>query len=134
MKKIAFALFAAFLMIGCDVGEDRPTVVVIGPVEDVTMASTYKVDSVSKIMIRYKRPSDCHIFNGFYYTAEDFQRNVAVQFAKLDEPNCQPDDTEYEIPLNFKPTAAGTYTFKFWNGRETDGTDTFIETEAIVGQ
>lgn len=34
--------------------------------------------------------------------------------------------------VNFKPTKTGTYTFKFWTGKDTTGTNTFIEKKVVV--
>ncbi len=135
MKKLFFVLMIAASAISCDaVSEDNGTQYYISPIETATMASAYKVDSTSQIMIQYKRPTQCHIFNGFFYSVEGNTRTVAVEFAKLQQAECLTDPTTYEIPLNFKPTAAGTYTFKFWSGTNSQGVDTYIEEQAIVGQ
>lgn len=34
--------------------------------------------------------------------------------------------------INFKPTKIGTYTFKFWTGKDAAGTNTFIEKKVVV--
>jgi hypothetical protein len=133
MKRIVLLLLIAFSAVSCDLGDGPQAEYVIAPVQDVTMATAYKVDSISKIIIRYTRPDDCHIFNGYYYVYQGNTRVCAVEFAKmLNQDNCQPDVTVYEVPLNFKPTSAGTYLFRFWDGTNADGTDHFFEAEAIV--
>jgi hypothetical protein len=98
------------------------------------MPDTFELNSVNTIMVKYKRPTECHIFNGFFYEMEGSTRTVAVQFAKLDQSSCLTDETVYEVPLDFLPTTAGTYLFKFWTGTSDEGVDTYIEAEAIVGQ
>jgi len=133
MKRIIFTLLIAFSIVSCNISDEPGTELVIGNVEDVTMASAYKVDSISHISIRYKRPTDCHIFNGFYVVNDNLTRTVAVEFAKVPQSNCGAgDNTVYEVPLDFQPGAAGTYLFRFWNGRTSEGIDTFVEYEAIV--
>jgi hypothetical protein len=132
MKRLALLLLTAIVFISCDLGSEDSAQFVLGPVQDVTMATTYKVDSISEIMVRYKRPNDCHIFQGFYYSAVDSTRIVAIEYAWLDQPNYQEDPTVYEVPLRFKPQHTGTYVFRFWDGTGTDGEDHFYVAEAVV--
>jgi hypothetical protein len=134
MKKIIFVLLIACSIFSCSIGDDTGTQFLIGPVQDVTMPSNYKIDSTSQILIHYRRISDCHIFNGLYYVIEGNTRTVAIKFARVDGTNCEPDDSEYEVPLNFKPMAAGTYTFKFFTGRDSEGNELYTEETALVGQ
>lgn len=132
MKKLVFLVLAAITIASCDTGSNETTTFAIGPVQDVTMASTYKVDSISEIMIRYKRPSDAHMFVGFYYQAVDLNRIVAIEYARLDRNNPGEDTEVYEVPLKFRPSSPGTYVFKFWDGVNQDGTDHFYVAEAVV--
>lgn len=132
MRKLVLLILIAISAISCDLGDAPSTEFVISPVQDVTMASAYKVDSISQILIRYKRPNDCHIFNGYYYSIEGYTRTCAIEFARMNESNCQEDQMVYEVPLNFKPPSTGTYLFRFWDGMNTDGTDHFFEAEAVV--
>jgi hypothetical protein len=132
MKKLVLVFLMAFTAISCDLGSEDRTEYVLGPVQDVTMATAYKVDSVSEIMVRYKRPNDCHLFQGFYYNAVNSTRTVAIEYAKLDNTSYQDDPTIYEVPLRFEPRAPGTYIFRFWDGTGTDGQDHFFVAEAVV--
>ncbi len=132
MKKLFLLLLVGISVASCDLGSNDNTQYVLGPVQDVTMASTYKVDSISEITVRYTRPNDCHIFQGYYYSAEGMTRNCAIEFAKVDASDCQEDQTVYELPLRFKPRYAGTYLFRFWDGTNEDGTQHFFEAEAVV--
>lgn len=132
MKRLVILALIAISAISCDLGEEDKTQFVLGPIQDVTMASAYKVDSVSVITIRCVRPTDCHIVNGFFYDINGFTRTVAMEFAVTDGDNCQPETYPYEVPLNFKPTTPGTYLFRFWDGQNQDGTDHFYEAEAVV--
>lgn len=132
MKKFALLLLAAVAFASCDLDNGQNTEFVLGPVQDVTMASSYKVDSISEIMVRYKRPDDAHLFQGFYYQRLDSIRVVAIQYARLEQSNPAPDNEVYEVPLKFKPTMPGTYVFKFWDGTNQDQTDHFFVAEAVV--
>ncbi|RZJ31968.1 MAG: hypothetical protein EOO48_00480 [Flavobacterium sp.] len=134
MKKIILLVLGAFSIISCDLGSGEANAeFVLAPVQDVTMPATYKVDSVSVITVRYKRPDDCHIFNGYYYNPEGMTRTCAIEFAHLtNQSNCVADEEVYEVPLNFRPVTAGIYTFRFWDGTNPDGSQHFFEAEADV--
>ena len=132
MKKIFLFVFAAFSFTSCSISDDPGPQLFASTIEEVTMPSKFKVDSTSHIQIKYKRPTDCYIFNGFYSDGTQFTRNIAVRFVKMDDNNCEADETIYEIPYSFTPSASGTYLFRFWNSRDSDGLDTYIEREVIV--
>lgn len=132
MKKIALFFVLALAMVSCSESEGTPSYF-LSTVEDVEMPETYKIDSVSEIKVLYKRPSDCHVFDGFFYRSEDNIRTVAIQFVKPDNGwDCLPDDRVFEMPLRFKPQASGTYLFRFWKGKNEAQEDVYIEHEIVV--
>jgi hypothetical protein len=134
MKRGIFIVLAAISLVACDLGDEPNTEYELGPIEGVTMAASYRVDSTSQIMVTCIRPTDCHILNGFYYDVHGFTRTVAMQFAVVGDENCQPEEPPYpyDVPLNFRPQQPGTYHFKFWTGVDDEGNDTFIEADAFV--
>lgn len=127
MKRIVLIILIAITISSCSVGDSPDRTFFLLPVEEVTMPSSYTVGNISQIMVKYRRPTQCHIFNGFYYKVEGKVRTVGVQVVKLNQANC-PSDTEslYEVPLDFKPTATGDYTFKFWLGADDNGVDQYL--------
>lgn len=132
MKKVALFFVLAIVLVSCSSDDGNSPAYFMSYVDSVEMPGSYKVDSVSVIQINYKRPSDCHIYDGIYYKQDGFTRTVAVQFIRPDDqPDCQPDNTVYQMPLPFKPKVSGTYLFKFWSGRH-QGHDTYLEYEIVV--
>ncbi len=133
MKKLALLLLIAITISSCSLSDTPDRDFVLMPVETITMPDTYTVGNISQILIKYRRPTQCHIFNGFYYDIDENERTVAIQAVKLNQTNC-PDDSEniYEVPLDFKPTTAGDYTFKFWTGVDGNGVDQYIEYDVVV--
>lgn len=127
MKKIVLLILIAFAVNSCSINDEPDRDFVLMPVEEVIMPDNYTVGNISPIIIKYRRPTQCHIFDGFYYDIDESTRTVAIRAVKLNQNNCV-DDTEslYEIPLDFKPAVEGNYTFKFWIGEDVNGVDQYL--------
>lgn len=133
MKKVFLATLLALFFVSCSVGDDSQSGFSLLPVYQFDVPTTFKVDSVSVFNIRYKRATDCQIYNGLYFNQSDNTTKIAVKVVELQESNCNPDnETVYEVPLNFKPSQSGTYILKFYSGKDVNGTDQFSNTEIIV--
>lgn len=133
MKNLIFLFLLAFAVNACSSDDATTSEEVLLPVISVIMPSAYAVDAISTIKVSYRRPTDCHIFNGFYITSEDNNSTVGIKALKFNQQNCMNDDESvYEIPLNWTPTSAGEYKFKFWTGDDAAGVAQFIEHTIMV--
>jgi len=132
MKRIASAIALCLLIVSC-APEGESYSLEILPVAKVEMETAFAKDSVTEISVKYLRPSNCHFYEDFYYERVEFTRIVAIYNAKLNKDNCQSfaNDT-IAVPLKFKPTQLGTYTFKFWKGTNNAGEDEYFEYAAVV--
>lgn len=82
------------------------------------------------ITVYYKRPDNCHYFNGIYRKDTGGVITVAIEAMVLDNVNCEPVQTvtpdvatfEYTVPMS----AYSDCRFKFYNGVDSAGQDTFI--------
>ena len=129
-KYIVLALF--FVFTACSVGDEEKNQFVKLPLTSVAIPTSFKKDSISNFLLRYKRPTDCHIFNGVYYQAIGNERLVGINAVQLLETNCQPENaTEFEVPLQFKPLQTGVYVFKFITAIDASGNETY-QTNAIL--
>lgn len=134
MKKIVFFL-AVFLMVtSCDLDDTPKSESVALPIESVTIPSQWPLNQLGDIKITYRRPTTCHLFNGFNYQyTNEFERTVNIESIKLNENNCLDASMEvYEVDLSFKPKTIGIYHFKFWSGFDEDGNYTFLEYDVDV--
>jgi hypothetical protein len=133
MKKIILLIIIALGLNACSFNDEKNLSYVLLPIENVIMPDAYTVGDIAPITIKYRKPTTCHLFYGFYYDFNQSTRTVAVRAVKTNKNNCT-DDSEnpYEATLNFKPLAAGIYTFKFWNGTDINGEDQFLIYEAEV--
>ncbi len=133
MKKFIFLLLITVTFVSCALNDEPSRDFVVLPVESVIMPDSYTAGTVSEIIIKYRRPTQCHIFDGFYFDVNGSERTIAIQAVKLNQNNCT-DDTEslYEIPFDFRPTVSGEYTMKFWLGTDESGIDQYLVHEIIV--
>ncbi len=103
------------------------------PVVSYRLPTTFAVDMVSTFTLRYKIPNTCYAYDGIYYDKNGMTRTVAINSYQYNSNrSCLPDGINiYEASLNFKPITAGTYTFKFYTGKDVNGVDQFA-TETVV--
>lgn len=133
MKKLFFLFTLIVILSSCSVGDDADRNFTLLPVYEVDVPNKFKLDSISNFNLKFKRQTDCQIFNGIYFVPTGNIVNIAIKVVELQESGCQVDsESVYEIPLQFKPTVSGTYTFKFWNGKNPNGIDQYINSEVIV--
>ncbi len=130
MKKI-IALFCVFLMVSsCSLDHDKGTISFeVLPVDSYVMPAEFHVNTENNIVIKFLRPTTCHGFDSFYYVKEGFTRTVAIQ-SYIYEQNSECVTLNNQIiekTLHFMPSETGTYTFKFWKGKDTNGVDVFEE-------
>ena len=99
------------------------------PVDSVIMPAEFHVNTENLIVIKFLRPTSCHAFDSFYYVKDGFTRTVAVQSYVVEENGgCTTLTNQIaEQTLRFQPTETGTYTFKFWKGKDSNGANIFEE-------
>lgn len=123
-----FLFVLAFSVISCSLDEEPRLEEALLPILSVEMPSTYIADNMATIMVSYKRPTDCHIFNGFHYSIDGNTSTIGIRAVVFNQDNCADDSGNvYEVPMQFTPTEAGAYTFKFWTGNDEQGLPMFIE-------
>lgn len=135
MKKLITLLSVFFIVVSCSFEDKNDTSVhfELLPVESVEMPVDFYADTDNEIIVHFLRPTSCHGFDGFYYEKDEFTRTVAVQSFVLEQSNCTTLTNQVlEQPLKFRPTDPGTYLFKFWKGKDTNGDDVFEEISVDV--
>ena len=135
MKKIVFFLMIiSTFLTSCSLDDEPKSEQVSIPVESVIIPSEWPLNQLGAIKVSYRRPTTCHLFNGFNYQyTDEFIRTVSIEAIKLNEDNCIDASSEiYEVELQFKPTELGIYHFKFWSGIDESGNYTFLEYDVDV--
>lgn len=133
MKKIIYLFILAALFVSCTPKDDGPDAnFVILPVTEVTFPTVFETNVVTEIPVKYALPNGCHWFYDFYYLKSENTRTVGIVAVNSNEDICTQGITTATQILKFKPVLAGTYTFKFYKGKDANGVDEFFEYEAIV--
>lgn len=103
------------------------------PIESVDIPTEFTLGETYEIHVKYLRPSACYIFNDFYYASELNQRTVAVINTVYPNQNCAALDNQIvDVSFNFLVTSNGTYVFRFWQGEDENGNDTYYIVEVPV--
>lgn len=130
MKKL-IALFCVFMFVSsCSLDSDNKSIhFEILPVDSVILPAEFHVNTENNIVIKFLRPTSCHGFDGFYYEKDGFTRTVAIQsFVLIENNGCTTLNNQIlEQTLRFTPIETGTYTFKFWKGKDANGENIFEE-------
>lgn len=139
MKKIFLLLLASILYLSCTKTENTEDITLdLLPVTEVELPSNFYVSDENIITVKFVRPTNCYTFNKFYYQKAASTRTIAVESAVLHYRNgsgCQtlPSNANVATQLfKFNPDKTGEYTLKFWNGKDTNGTDLFLTYTILV--
>jgi hypothetical protein len=134
MKKIVLLLLILLTLNSCSVGNDGPDYhYEVLPVDSYIVPQSFTLGETYQIKVKYKRPSSCHYFQGFYYEKDGYTRTIAVQTSVLEDDDCVPLDEEpVEASFNFQCTTTSPYLFKFYKGEDAEGNNIFDEVEIPV--
>lgn len=134
MKKIVLFLTFLFVSNACSLDDDRTSYYFENlPIESVEVPENFVMGKTYEMKVFYKRPTTCHVFQGFYYNSELNERTVAVQTAVYGRNDCKSLNEEpIQASFNFTVINNGTYIFKFFQGRDETGKNKFLEIEIPV--
>lgn len=136
MKKlILIVTFLAFALSSCSVNNDQEDVTYeILPVSEIVLPAAFKAGTDNEIKVSFKRPSNCHSFNGFYYEQKGNERIVAVESVIFNSNDCTPltENNVVTQVLRFNPKTPGNYVFKFWKGKNESNEDIFLTYDIVV--
>lgn len=135
MKKILLLLVVLATITACtpDNGPTDTYTFHVLAVDSYTLPATFKLGVADTIKLKYQKPSACHIYQGIVYNREEKTRTIAIQTAVKDNEVCSTEVPPLsELSFTFLPTETGSYIFKFYKGKNTDGTNKFESVEIQV--
>ncbi len=134
MKKIIAILIIVFTLNSCNVNDDQTNYrYEVLPVESFTVPTSFTLGETYEIKVKYKRPTDCYFFEGFYYEKDLNIRTIGVQTSVIEKNDCTVFNGDpIEVSFNFYVTSNGSYIFKFYKGEDANGANIFEEVEIPV--
>lgn len=135
MKRILLFIALAAILHSCSLDDNNPSnfSFEILPIETYEMPDEFQAGETYAITVGYTKPSDCYEFNDFYFLSNNNERTIAVINSVNNDLNCAADPTSDEATLNFFVNGNfDHYVFKFWQGTDSGGNDTYIIVEVPV--
>lgn len=135
MKKI-ISLFALVLVLNsCSMEDETKYLFELMPITSVDIPTEFTLGQTYPITVHYTKPTSCHYFNTLYYDKNLNVRTIAVENAVAQKNDCQDltgDATLEQYTFNFQVTGNGSYIFKFYQGKDVNGNNVFLEYEVPV--
>lgn len=133
MKKIIFLSFLMVSLFSCKISDDTPNFFYEAqPVVSVDLPESFQFGETHEITMTYIKPSGCHVYNNLLYEVDINQRDIAIVTVVFPDEECEEIAEEEEVTFNFKVNNTGTYTFRFWQGPDENGVDTYLVVEVPV--
>lgn len=141
MKKIVLLLLTVVTISSCSLEEDnnQPTFYYeILPVESFEVPESVRAGQSYEIIMTYKKPSNCHVYESCYYRTENYTTTVGIQTYVLENPDCKPLENQEPLEASFTfkveslQNAVQPYIFKFYKGKDAYGNDIFEEVSIPV--
>jgi hypothetical protein len=134
-KKIIFLLALFLILNSCSPGDDIQYSFKLMPIESVDIPAEFTLGETYPITVHYTVPTNCYYFSSFYYDKDLNIRTIAIENAIAQRNNCQDlsaADGANTYTFNFYVTGNGSYIFKFYQGKDDQGNNIFLEYEVPV--
>ena len=134
-KKIIPLLALFFILISCSPSDDTQYSFKLMPIESVDIPAEFTLGETYPITVHYTVPTSCYYFSSLYYDKDLNIRTIAIENAIAQRNNCQDLSTAEganTYTFNFYVTSNGSYIFKFYQGKDDQGNNIFLEYEVPV--
>jgi len=134
-KKIIYLLALFFILNSCSPGDDTQYSFKFMPIESVDIPAEFTLGETYPITVHYTVPTSCYYFSSLYYDKDLNIRTIAIENAIAQRNNCQDlsaADGAKTYTFNFYVTSNGSYIFKFYQGKDDQGNNIFLEYEVPV--
>ena len=135
MKRIISILTLLFLLNSCTPQDDTQYLFELRSIESVDIPTEFTLGQTYPITVHYTVPTSCYYFSSLYYDKNLNVRTIAVENAVAQGNNCQeltPTEGASAYTFNFYVTSNGSYIFKFYQGKDANGENIFLEYEIPV--
>ena len=139
MKKVISLLALLFLFNACSLDNGDDYMLELLPVESADVPAAFEMGKTYQITMHYNRPTTCHGFNTVYYEKSVESdpikniRTIAIESKVIQSGNCQETPNNVtDYTFNFLVTSDDPYVFRFWQGKDDNFEDVFLEIEVPV--
>ena len=130
-KKLIFLLFCTGLFLGgCSLDDDGPNFHFTAlRINTVNLPQSFELNETYEVIVDYKLPNNCALFDGFEVTQEDttIRNVVAIGYVRTDQQGCTEETIEAQASFNFTVIHDQPYTFKFYQGEDSEGENEYLE-------
>jgi hypothetical protein len=137
MKRIFLLNFILFSLFSCST--DNDLVDFYGeplPIESVIVPQTFQFGEVFQIEVSYFRPTDCHVFNNFIINSDNENESTVILLNTVySNPDCETFEANSNLvqaTFNYQVNTSNTHVFKFWQGKNDNGSDLYLIVEVPV--
>jgi hypothetical protein len=137
MKKLLFLFTTLSLLTSC-IEDDNPDFIFeIMPIQSVDVPLEFVLGETYEINVSYSRPNDCYEFSDFFVQNSsviggDNERTIAVINSVALDQTCNTTDDLVTVSFDFLVNNTNTYVFKFFQGQNSNGEDSFLIIEVPV--
>ncbi|MBC2843804.1 hypothetical protein [Winogradskyella flava] len=127
MKKFVYLLSLVLVTFtSCSLDEaSRPPQIVFVPIESVVVPEEFVFGETHEISMTYTKPSSCYVFNRIFFEPEGQERTVAVINSVYDNADCTAEPEETIVSFDFTVLSEEPYIFKFYQGLDDTGADSY---------
>ncbi len=122
-----------FVLGGCELDSGENFYFVNLEVSSVIFPEAFILGETHEILVNYRRPDDCTIFEGFdILTTDTNTRNVLAIGSVITNEECSMTNDEVEATLFFQVLYDQSYLFRFYSGMDENEQPIYIEYEIEV--
>ncbi|MBW2961641.1 hypothetical protein [Mesonia aestuariivivens] len=140
MKKVNKVILYVFLILtaaSCSMDDNSNlyTAQELVSIDSVNLPDTLNFREIHDFEITYKRPTDCHFFDGFSNEKNENERIIWVVNRVYYDNNTNCQELENELitkKLSFEVIRRDYYIFKFWQGVDEEGENIYLTKEVPV--
>ena len=135
MKRYLFLIAVlGVLVTSCSLDDETSSALntVVLPIVSVEVPEQFVLGQSHEIFMTYTRPNSCYEFYDFIYEIDGHERTIGIVNTVYTRPDCTQEAEDITVSLDFTPTTATTYLFKFYQGVDDNGIDQYYLVEIPV--
>ncbi|QYJ69106.1 hypothetical protein [Flavobacterium litorale] len=143
MKKIVVVLLVIMGISGCSFEENTAEFQVeFVPIESIEFPEYMASGTTYDLKIFYRKPTNCHYFDGIYTETTQTSSLLAVQTLVIKNATCNSEEEEpleeeiytFTCPPYDVSTSGTSYTFEIYKGDDASGDMVFEKVEVPIAQ